>query len=352
MKILLVTHHWYTNSHHSKFSGYQRVAFYLARNHDVTVLTWGNTEQEYTEENFKVKMIVTPDNDRLFQRRIKISKVAAEMAPMFDITHLLYSDCGFHLSAKYPFIASVHVTPRVSNYKIFKEKVFLFLKANIIERRVFRNACKIIAVSNNLVEDLKRKYPEKSIYIPHGIDCEFWKPDPTLDKHKDEYLAGKFKKIVTCIGYHGVDYQIMREVIQQLPDVLFILVSLKEDFKYPNVIEKSGISNEELRIIYQVADAFYRPVLFATANNAVLEAMAMKKPIITNNIDGISDYLTTDNAFLPNNNSEHLAAVQNALEISPEVDKITSNAMLTANNEFSWTAVANSLVKIYQTEIK
>ncbi|MFQ5884496.1 MAG: hypothetical protein ACE5IO_05285, partial [Thermoplasmata archaeon] len=41
MKVLMVTHHWPPRTHHSTFSGYERIAHYMKELCDVSVLTWG-----------------------------------------------------------------------------------------------------------------------------------------------------------------------------------------------------------------------------------------------------------------------------------------------------------------------
>lgn len=351
MKILLVTHHWHTNSHHSKFSGYQNLAFDLAKNHDVTLLTWGKEDSEITDKGVKVKIIKTADNDKLFLRRLKISKVANEMAPQFDTVHILYSDCGYALSPSLNFTATLHVTPKVARYNDWKQMAFLRLKSVLIERKVFRNAKVIVVVSSNLYNELYPQYGSKLILIPHGIDVNYWRPEETNASKvlKETYLSrGDYKKIAICVGFHGVNYDILEKVVKQNGDVLFIFVGLKKSIPEPNVIEKTGISDSELKAIYQIGDIFYRPVDFATANNSILEAMAMGKTIVTDRIDGITDYLNDENSLLASNESEHLQLFRKAKEDNDLSDKLAKKALYSAQNEFAWEVVNTKLLSVYK----
>ena len=73
MKILFITHHWENNSHHSNYSGYQRLVYFISSEHKVTVLTWGKRDYEYFIKDIRVLVKKTPKRDHLYQRRILLS---------------------------------------------------------------------------------------------------------------------------------------------------------------------------------------------------------------------------------------------------------------------------------------
>jgi glycosyltransferase involved in cell wall biosynthesis len=53
----------------------------------------------------------------------------------------------------------------------------------------------------------------------------------------------------------------------------------------------ADLSDEGLKKLYQQADLLFLPVLDATANNAVLEAMASGLPVISTDVAGMAEYL-------------------------------------------------------------
>ncbi len=53
----------------------------------------------------------------------------------------------------------------------------------------------------------------------------------------------------------------------------------------------TGISAEELRKLYQQASLLFLPLIDATANNALLEALACGLPVISTEVGGTHEYL-------------------------------------------------------------
>src|ERR1700744_1411356 len=267
MKILFLSHHWTHNSHHSVHSGMQKIVSYAALGNDVTLVTWGPQEAEYQEGNVRVITVISSGKDYLFSKRRAISRKGAEIAKKFDAVHSLYSDCTYHLPYK-EFTMTLHVLPGIVKYKEFRQNLFLFLKYHILQRRAFRRARHIPCVSNNLLTALPMKYRPKACFIPHGIDTEFW--DPSLAKAHNSFPKGTY---VLCVGAHGLDRQLLTDFVAANPSIPFVLVGSKQPLgEFSNVHYLNKISDEELRDLYFGAGIMFRPLLFATANNSILEA--------------------------------------------------------------------------------
>ncbi|HVW62560.1 MAG TPA: glycosyltransferase, partial [Puia sp.] len=176
MKILFLSHHWSNNSHHSRYSGFQRMVVHAAREHEVTLVTWDREEKSYTDEyGIHVVTIKASKRDFLFLKRIGISWKGRRLSKGFDAVHALYEDCTFFLR-KRSFTVTFHVLPGITVYHEPRQKVFMFLKYNVLQRRAMRRARHIVCVSTNLLEKVPGEYREKAHYIPHGVDTEFWDP--------------------------------------------------------------------------------------------------------------------------------------------------------------------------------
>jgi glycosyltransferase involved in cell wall biosynthesis len=287
MKLLFLSHHWTNNSHHSRYSGFQRIVHFAAEKNEVTLITWGPDEQDYTDGRIRVLTVKGRQRDPLFLKRIAISRKGLQLANEFDAIHALYSDCTFFLPLK-KFTMTVHVLPGVVNYKEPKQKLFLFLKYHLLQRRALRRAKNIVCVSTNLLSAIPGKYASKARFIPHGIDTDFW--DPALAKIPSAFPAGDY---ILCVGAHGLDRQLMTDFIRSNPSRTFLIVGLKDQLDpFPNTKYLYHISDEELRDLYAGAALMIRPLLFATANNSILEALAMGKTILASRIPGVTDYLT------------------------------------------------------------
>lgn len=283
LKILYLTHHWMSNSHHASHSGYQRLIFEASKHHDCTVVTWGDKTGIYIENGITVhytKPLLK--SEIFFSKRLAISRYAKKIQQKFDVVHALYSDCGF-FQKHHNFISTFHVSAYLERSGGILSFLFLFLKNFIIEDRTFFFSKKIIVVSKNLIPALG-KYADKSVFIPHGIDTDFW--NPKVFSH--EIPSNDF---VLSVGNNGVDKEALSMAIIKNPDIKFIVVGLRDfQLNTDNLTCLSKISDEELQKLYYNCRLFIRPMRFATANNSVLEAMSMNKAIFISTMNGEYDY--------------------------------------------------------------
>ena len=120
------------------------------------------------------------------------------------------------------------------------------------------------------------------------------------------------------------------------------MVGVKERLgDHSNAHYLSKISDEDLRDLYLGAGLTFRPMLFVTANNCILESLAMGKTVLANRIAGVTDYLTDDTCvFMDTFKDKSLANLQ-ALRLDP----ITLRK--TAIEKFGWPRVVNDYLAIY-----
>jgi glycosyltransferase involved in cell wall biosynthesis len=341
MKLLFLSHHWSNNSHHSLHSGFQRLVHFAAADHEVTLVTWATREQDYMDGRIRVITIKSGRRDFLFSKRIAISRKGASLAPSFDAIHSLYEDCTFALPSN-SFTTTFHVLPRVVHYREPKQRLFLFLKYHILQRRALRNAASIACVSTNLLAALPARFHSKARFIPHGVDTDFW--DPALASPANA-LAKAGANYVLCVGAHGLDRNLLTEFVRSNPARPFVIVGLKQQLEpFPNTRYLYNIADEELRDLYAGAALLIRPLQFATANNSVLEALSMGKIILASRIPGITDYLTEKTGvfidMLPD------LSLDNIKTLSP------THIRQSAINAFSWKKVLAEYATLYRQQQK
>jgi glycosyltransferase involved in cell wall biosynthesis len=333
MKLLFLSHHWSNNSHHSLHSGFQRLVHFAAADHEVTLVTWATREQDYMDGRIRVISIPGGRRDFLFQKRIAISRKAAALAPSFDAIHSLYEDCTFALPPN-RFTTTFHVLPGVVHYPEWKQRIFIFLKYNILQRRALRNSTNIACVSTNLLAAVPRRYRYKSRFIPHGVDTDFW--DPAFAKSTpDNYIL--------CVGSHGLDRKLLSDFIRTNPTRQFIIIGLKQQLEpFPNTQYLYNVSDEALRDLYAGAILLIRPLQFATANNSVLEALSMGKTILASRIPGITDYLTEKTGVFIDTLPDR--SLDNIKTLNPHL--IRQSAV----ESFSWRRVLAEYTSLYHQQ--
>jgi glycosyltransferase involved in cell wall biosynthesis len=347
MKVLLLTHHWPPYTHHSIYSGYERLAYYLNELCDVTVLTWKCGKLNYID-TLNVKRVNTSRTDFFLERRLLLSAAAFRYCKQYDIVHALYPEPGLFPSFKHNTIASVHLISDL------KKKDIWWKYDTLIQREVYKRAQASITVSSNLKEILENKYHIKNaIYIPHGVDTKHFSPAPLVPGEKERLLNGKFKYLCLTSGLVGTRSENIFEIAKQFPEVLFVGVGFsKSQTSLPvNVKLLAYISEDELKDIYNYADLFIKPVQFATANNSILEAMSMGKAIVTNAIPGILDYLDNDCAYLVPPGQGFTEAINRALENAEDRKLKGLRARDKALKEFDWPVVANKVFKVYKSVV-
>lgn len=347
MKILFLSHHWTNNSHHSQYSGFQRLVVHAARENEVTLITWGKEQARYTDEHgIDVITIKGAKKDPFFLKRMGISLMGRRISGDYDAIHALYDDCTFFLKRN-SFTVTFHVLPGIAVYKELKQKGFLFIKYNLLQRRAMRRAKDIVCVSNNLLEKVPARHRGKARFIPHGIDTGFWDPAlASVPLHWSASLSGAAVLSghrVLCVGSHGLDRALLKQLIQANPGTKWTMVGVRNRLEdCPNVEYLSGISDEQLRDLYAGADAMVRPLTFSTANNSILEAMSMGKTILASRIPGITDYLNDTNCIFIDTMKDLL--LEDVWSRRPEPAVVREFTV----REFSWERVLGEYFRLYK----
>lgn len=185
-------------------------------------------------------------------------------------------------------------------------------------------------------------------FIPHGVDTEFFKPARINSKNE--------KFTVLSVGSYRRNFSLMRTVIKKLEDhsnIMFKVVSSPNNLKYfydlNNVEFLSKLSIEDLIATYQTSSCLFLSVENATANNALLEAMACGLPIISENVGGISEYVNKSVSKL-SNPGEACSIAASIVELSknPKLCMEMSSKARALSLHFSWSKIAKITQELYQ----
>ena len=163
----------------------------------------------------------------------------------------------------------------------------------------YKNAAKVVALSDYDTAYFNSRQPGKAVCIPHGVNTTFYKPLPAAGKKESE----TFKVIFT--GRYLRDVKTLASVIKKLSasscnfsfDVVYLEQSLvwqpylQEIMVYKNVSWHYSLTDDELLSLYQQADCMLLPLEDCTANNALLEGLACGLSIVTTDLPAIRTYL-------------------------------------------------------------
>ena len=198
--------------------------------------------------------------------------------------------------------------------------------------------------------------------IPNGIDLEHYNPGvPPFP----EFLDGKLNILFVgrLEGRKGLMYLLkaFRRIKAEVPDTRLIVVGpgtvLRKRFerwvsrnRVPDVVFTGFASYDDLPRYYRTADIYCSPATGRESFGIVLlEAMAMKKPVVASNIEGYASVITggVDGILVPPKDDRSLAAVLvSLLKDEQKRRELGEQGRLTAV-KYRWPDVARNVFDFY-----
>jgi len=209
----------------------------------------------------------------------------------------------------------------------------------------------IVAVSRVQIDYLSQFTGcERTFFVPHGIDVDYFKPGVAAQKNE-----GPIKCLF--VGTHLRDVETLVEVSHLLNgwgeqcEIVAVTGARNKEIiqKSNNIRLRMGVTDEELLQLYQQSDILLLPLLDATANNSVLEAMACGLPIVSTDLEGVKDYVNEECALLfKKKDAKGLAEGVIQLARDQDLRESMSAACRTQAMKFSWESIADQMREIYK----
>lgn len=192
--------------------------------------------------------------------------------------------------------------------------------------------------------------PEHKIHVVlHGVDTDYFVPTGNREAH-----AGAAFTVISVGGFRR-NFPLLRAICESLaplPHIRFKVIapeSWRQMFSnLPNTEFLSGLNDARLLGEYQGASCLLHTAEHATANNALLEAMACGVPVVAERVGGIPEYVTGDSALLTTHgDGDALAGAIQSLADSPETRATMGVAARRRAEELSWPHVAGRMLELY-----
>lgn len=332
-------------------SGERLVDALVQRGHQVTVVSAvpdsrGITVERATERNIIIyRLALTPLNwiaySVLASRTVYglIQKRSA-VVHFWDI-YFAYPFFG-------DFVATLHHSFRqrrsILKYQSIKggqkllKSLYYWCSQNFAEIPALKRAKGLMAVSRSTQNEYVKHYyvpDSKMLLTPHGIDTNYFKPVNNRDI-RSRYHIDQTEKVILFAGFinprKGIETLVQALGLIKKPYLLLLIGRWQDEtyrariMKLANklgikVIELGYISEDQLPLIYSMADVYVSPSLVEGFGLPMAEALACEVPVIATDTGASREIVGPGGCLVPPSNSEALArAIETVLE-SPELRK-------------------------------
>lgn len=213
----------------------------------------------------------------------------------------------------------------------------------------------LIVLSQSEVSYFEQFLPDRVYCIPHGVDTDFFHPRARIAQSSDYprcIFSGTWLRDLDSLE------RVIARVLAHDPRVQFDMIVPRSSrnqtafhriARYDQVFWYAGISDEQLRDLYQRASCILLPFLNSTANNALLEAIACGLPVVTNQVGGTPDYTHPAFAHLhPIGDIDGMAAsVLQIVSDQQQQQLMGAKARAFAEQRLCWDHIAKRTLEVY-----
>jgi glycosyltransferase involved in cell wall biosynthesis len=244
----------------------------------------------------------------------------------------------------------------------------------LIERKVFQHAKYMVVQTKFNKEFVIQNFkidPDKVHIIPNGIDSKVFNPDQIRSKEIRRKLRLKDQKVIFFSGrltaQKGVLYLLraIQMVIKKVPNVVLLLAGdgpqeqlLRREtgilgLKH-HVIFLGKIKHIEMPELYSIADVFVLPSLSESFPNAMLEAMAMRSPMVITRVGVIPEMLENYKTAILVEPADHAELANAMIELLTDkslAENLGSRARDLVCKKFTWELVVDKTLKLYEAAL-
>ncbi|MFC1868984.1 glycosyltransferase family 4 protein [Thermodesulfobacteriota bacterium] len=277
-----------------------------------------------------------------------------------------YARVATRLAGKAKYVSTIAMPVEGFDVGILRKKIY-----RLFDRFSERYVDRFIVVSDALKDMMINKrgiFPEKVVRIYNGIEIDRYSSDNVKASrlkvreefkiNENDFLIGAIGRLVWQKGFECL-IRAIPSIIKSYPNSKLLIVGdgplkdrLKEQGKRLRVKEYLIFTGfrDNIKEILSAIDILVIPSLLEGFPMITLEAMAMAKPIIATNIEGIKEQLIdSESGLLIPPGDEHAVsqAFVKIVEDKMLSGKLGSNARKRVVEEFSVQRMINETEKVY-----
>jgi glycosyltransferase involved in cell wall biosynthesis len=395
MKIIYLHQYFKTPEEGGAIRSWHLAGALAKAGHEVEVITAHNNNiyEEKMINGFRVHYLPVPykNNFGSFKRIlsfIRFSKLAYQKAKEFRDAELCYTSSTpltvgltalnlkenfgipFYFEARDLWPEAPIQMGTIKNYFV---KRYLFN----LEKRIYAQAEKIIALSPGIQEGILRVVPDKEVMmIPNMSDCNFFTMEEKSDILLSKYNIPKDRFIISYTGSLGKAnrleflFDIAQESVKNHLPFTFIIAgegSEGEDLmakaillQLKNVIFIAPAGKNSMKEILNISDATYtsfdtKPILETNSPNKFFDSLATGKLTIVNTKGWLKDLVEKNECGFyadPHDPSGFIKSLKPFLTDKNLLKKYQQNARALAEKEFSVEELTKEFVKLFENQIR
>jgi len=242
---------------------------------------------------------------------------------------------------------------------VFSNRAILSI-ADFVLKRMMRKATITTAVAH----ELAKMVDGDVVVLPNGVNKNAFEP---VTKLPAGTLRNNGKPIVGFLGAfeYFIDFDVILQAAEMLPDVHFLLVGTGRDWenvsqkaatkKLQNIQFTGGVPHSQVFSYIQAMDIclnIFRPIPVShrACPIKLFEYMSQKKPVISTRLDELKN---VDKGYLyfADSESELIEAIQSILD-NPETAMVrANNGWQIARDLYTWENISEKFVSVLQPEI-
>ena len=186
--------------------------------------------------------------------------------------------------------------------------------------------------------------PARIHILPHGIDADFFTPGPRVPGPGFRLLS-----VGHWLRDHASAFAAFHLLRQAGLDASLRVISPTPPAGAPaGIVIESGLTDEALRQAYRDADALLLPLQDATANNAILEAMACGRPVVSTDVGGVAEMTAGAALLAPRGDAQALADAVLGLAADPAGAEALGRAGRARAEALDWRRIAAGHAALYE----
>ena len=299
-----------------------------------------------------------------------------EVIHLLAFGHLLTDLINLIIKSKKKKILTIHGFPKYvekEGQANYLTKVFFKIYLKTLGKHTLNSASIITVVTPFVANDSISKGvdPSKIKIILNGIDLKKYNPMLYHDELEEKYGITKEDVLLLSIGrivwIKGFEYaidsipKVMRTIKRSIK--YMVIGSIEDQIYFTDLKQKikrlglekniifTGIVDENTKLsALSRADIFLAPSIHETFGIMSLEAMAMDKPIVASNVEGMANILDNMNTailFTPARSEEISDAITKLL-FDPQLAKKLSNNARCEVKKYDWDNIIDSYEEMYR----